>query len=85
MILALEGKVDDAEAQYHMAINDDPVFEKAYNNLGVLLAIKGEMADAKAYFQRALELNPRYAEAKGNLDSLLREEAGIPKVAHPEP
>jgi Tfp pilus assembly protein PilF len=53
------GRVDDAIAECHKAIETDPTFGNPYNDIGAYLMQKGQVDDAIPWFQRALEA-PRY-------------------------
>lgn len=49
------GRVDDAIAECHRAIETDPSFGNPYNDIGAYLMQKGEVDDAIPWFLRALE------------------------------
>jgi tetratricopeptide (TPR) repeat protein len=53
------GRLDDAIAECHKAIETDPAFGNPYNDIGAYLLQKGEIDEAIPWFQRALEA-PRY-------------------------
>ena len=53
------GRLDDAIAECHKAIEADPDFGNPYNDIGAYLLQKGNIDDAIPWFQRALEA-PRY-------------------------
>jgi Tfp pilus assembly protein PilF len=53
------GRVDDAIAECHKAIDIDPAFGNPYNDIGAYLLQKGEVDEAIPWFERALEA-PRY-------------------------
>ena len=53
------GRLDDAIAECHKAIEVDPTFGNPYNDIGAYLLQKGEVDEAIPWFQRALEA-PRY-------------------------
>lgn len=64
------GQVDSAEHYYTIAINSDPDFNPARNNLSLLLKRKatgayhsGDNAEAVELFQRIIQLNPKDSEA----------------------
>lgn len=61
-----------AEQYYYKAIELNPTYGQAYNNLGLLLG-KNETrhSEAEAQFEKAIELNPNYARAYNNLGNLL--------------
>jgi Tfp pilus assembly protein PilF len=53
------GRVDDAIAECHKAIEVDPTFGNPYNDIGSYLMMKGQVDDAIPWLERALEA-PRY-------------------------
>jgi tetratricopeptide (TPR) repeat protein len=60
-----KGDLDGAIACYQKAIDLDPTFNLAHNNLGYSLAAKGDLDGAIACYQKALELDPKLAQAWG--------------------
>ena len=56
---SLMGRIDDAIAECHKAIEVDPMFGNPYNDIGAYLLQKGEIDDAIPWLLRALEA-PRY-------------------------
>jgi len=54
------GRVDDAIAECHKAIEVDPTFGNPYNDIGAYLLQKGEPDEAIPWLERALKA-PRYA------------------------
>ena len=52
---------------YHKAIQINPNFCEALNNLGVALAAKGRFDEAIENYRKALQINPNFAEALNNL------------------
>jgi Tfp pilus assembly protein PilF len=53
------GRIDDAIAECHKAIETDPTFGNPYNDIGSYLMIKGQIDDAIPWLERALKA-PRY-------------------------
>jgi Tfp pilus assembly protein PilF len=53
------GRVDDAIAECHKAIEVDPSFGNPYNDIGAYLLQKGQIDDAIPWLERALSA-PRY-------------------------
>ncbi len=53
------GRVDDAIAECHKAIEVDPTFGNPYNDIGAYLMQKSQIDDAIPWFERALKA-PRY-------------------------
>jgi tetratricopeptide (TPR) repeat protein len=69
--LLQEGRVDDAIAYFHSALNVKPDYAFAHNNLGMALLQEGHADEAVPHFQKALELKPDYAEPYDNLGTVL--------------
>ena len=53
------GRIDDAIAECHKAIEVDPTFGNPYNDIGSYLLMKGQIDDAIPWLERALQA-PRY-------------------------
>jgi Tfp pilus assembly protein PilF len=53
------GRIDDAIAECHKAIEVDPTFGNPYNDIGSYLIMKGEIDEAIPWLERALQA-PRY-------------------------
>src|SRR5262247_2654898 len=53
------GRIDDAIAECHKAIEVDPDFGNPYNDIGSYLLMKGQIEDAIPWLERALQA-PRY-------------------------
>ena len=53
------GRVDDAIAECHRAIEVDPTFGNPYNDIGAYLVEKNQLDEAIPWFERALQA-PRY-------------------------
>jgi tetratricopeptide (TPR) repeat protein len=79
------GRIDDAIAECHKAIETDPSFGNPYNDIGAYLMQQGNIDEAIPWFQRALDA-PRYEsycfphmnlgrayEAKRQWDAAIRE------------
>jgi tetratricopeptide (TPR) repeat protein len=68
-----EDKADDEEffelaiVSFQRAIEIDPDFFEAYNNLGTLYALRGWMDRAKEQWQRSLEINPDQPEIREDM------------------
>jgi len=61
------GKLDEAIEAYRRAIDTDPDFVIAHNNLGMVYIDKEELPHAVAALKRAVQVDPTYAEAYNNL------------------
>ena len=53
------GRIDDAIAECHKAIEVDPTFGNPYNDIGSYLIMKGQIDEAIPWLERALQA-PRY-------------------------
>ena len=69
-----QGKLVEAVACYHRAVQLKPDYVEAHNNLGTALRVQGMLGEAAACYRRALELNPDYAEAHNNLGTALSDQ-----------
>jgi tetratricopeptide (TPR) repeat protein len=72
-LYTLERKADAVQALL-AAVELDPEYVEAWNNLGNIMADVGEIDEALACFARALELEPGYADAHYNLAEVLANE-----------
>jgi tetratricopeptide (TPR) repeat protein len=68
------GKLDEAQKYYEKAIEIDPQFEQAENNLGIVLMREGRKKQGKAAFDRAIAINNHYAPAQVNLAKIAFDE-----------
>lgn len=64
------GNVQTGEALYRKIIAENPYYEKAWNNLGVLLMARGDLQQAESSFLKAIQLNPDYLIARLKLTEL---------------
>ncbi len=84
------GRLGQAEKVLRRALDDDPAFVPAINNLGVVLMEMGKFGEAKAMFQKAYALDSGSSdEIRDNLRlAIARSEKtvyGDPVVAEDEP
>jgi len=63
--------VDEAIAQLQKALQINPDYADAHNNLGCALIQKRSVNEAITHFQKALQINPGYADAQINLSNAL--------------
>ena len=69
--LAEDGRIDEAIAQYELALKIEPAYAEAHNNLAAALASRGRIDEAITHYQKALQAKPDYAEAHNNLAVVL--------------
>ncbi len=67
IVLADQGRLDEAIAHFSEALRIEPDYADAHNNLGVALADEGKLDEAIAHLSEALRIDPNYAEAHYNL------------------
>lgn len=65
---AIEAQMlQDAVAEFRVALRLNPRFVKVWNDLGVVMEALGNYSDAMQCYGRALELDPCHLEARTNL------------------
>jgi predicted O-linked N-acetylglucosamine transferase (SPINDLY family) len=67
------GRSTDARASYQKAIEINPDFAEAHNNLGNVLKDLQHFDEAMQFYQQAIEVNPDFAEAHNNLGNVLKD------------
>jgi tetratricopeptide (TPR) repeat protein len=60
-VLARQGRTAEAIAEFHRAIDADPRFVPAYNNLADALVAQGKLTEAEDYYRRSLAEKPSAA------------------------
>jgi Flp pilus assembly protein TadD len=68
--LAQQGKLEEATAQYRLALNLRPENPETHFNLGYCLAKQGRRTEAEKQFTLALQQRPDYPEARKQLEFL---------------
>jgi tetratricopeptide (TPR) repeat protein len=71
--LQAAGRLDEAAAQFRLAIEANPEYKDALNSLGAIVAYKGNKVEAIALHRRAVAADPNYANAHINLGHELLE------------
>lgn len=61
------GSIEKAEIFFKQAIELDPCYADAYNDLGVIYEAKGSLDIAQQYYLKAIEANPDYLNSYSNL------------------
>src|SRR5439155_247417 len=69
--LLVQGKIDEAVAEFKEAARLSPEDEDMHYNLALALARQGQREAAKAEYLEALRIYPDYTEAHNNLGNLL--------------
>ena len=77
LILADQGKTNDAIAIFTGLTEDFPELPEPYNNLAVLYASQGKYDDAKRALEQAIRTHPSYATAHENLGDIFAKMAAI--------
>ena len=67
-----KNQLDEAIAEYRKAIELDPKYAVAHNNLGNALRAKNQLDEAIAEYRKAIELDPKLALAHNNLGIALQ-------------
>ena len=61
-------RLNEAAAQFELAIQYNPKFAEAHNNLGQVFLMQGRVDDAIKSFENALALVPKFERARKNLE-----------------
>jgi len=69
--LRSEGKLQDAAVAFHRALEDDPIFCDAHDDLGEILWMQKDLAGALSEFQAAIQCDPGSPTAQNNLGAAL--------------
>lgn len=68
-----QGKMEDAERFYKLAVENDHQYVMAHFNLGAVLSELGRFSEAKKHLQLAIQINPNLTEAYNNLGNLMKD------------
>jgi len=68
---------DNAIREYKMAIECEPQFLRAYNNLGNVYALRDQLAEAARYYSLVLKLDPSLAQVHSNLGNVLYKQGRV--------
>jgi len=71
VVLAEQGKSNEAIARYRLSIRTRPSYMYAHNNLGFELAQRGELEEAIGEYRAALAIDPTYVDAEVNWGNAL--------------
>ncbi|MDP3514123.1 MAG: hypothetical protein Q8S20_15400 [Sulfuritalea sp.] len=72
-VLVLLDRSADAELAYRLALELQPIYSEAANNLGVLRLKRRDWVEAETLFYRALAENPNYFQAHLNIADVLHQ------------
>jgi len=73
VVLAQQGRLDEAIAEFSKALSLRPTYAPAYSNLGNAYREKGMLSEALVAYERALAIDPDYAIAHQNLGILYKQ------------
>ncbi len=73
-ILAGQGLVCEAIAQYRKALQINSGYAEAHNNLGAILCQQGRTAEGIAHFDTAIKIQPNYVSAHYNLGNAMAQQ-----------
>ena len=71
VVLAADGRKDEARKAYEEALRLNPKDSRAHNDLGILLEKEGDEDSALRHYRAALEAHPEFALALSNMADLL--------------
>ena len=64
-----QGNLEGALESYQKAIDANPDYAEAFNNLGNIYKEMGNIDKSLELYQKALLIKPEYLEAQNNLDN----------------
>ncbi|MBA4416322.1 MAG: hypothetical protein C0392_00200 [Syntrophus sp. (in: bacteria)] len=76
----VQGNLKEAKRLYHALLQEQPRYNEALNNLGVIALREGKTKEALFYFQKCLENKKDYAKAYNNIGLVMVQE-GQKKIA----
>jgi len=77
LVLKEQGKFDNAIEAYRKAIDLNPNYAVACNNMGVVLQEQGKLDNAIEAYKKALFLNPNYGEVYSNIGLVLKDQGKL--------
>jgi tetratricopeptide (TPR) repeat protein len=72
------GRSNEAIIHYQKALQTNPNYADAHNNLGNAFLQTGQVDEAIAHYQRALEINPNKINTLQNLASTFEQKGQLP-------
>ncbi|TRZ96448.1 tetratricopeptide repeat protein [bacterium] len=76
------GNLDSAMASYQKAIESDPGYAVAYNDLGVVYEAKGLLDRAEESYLKSVQIDPDYLSAYSNLALFYENKRDLNKAAY---
>jgi len=76
------GDLDSALAYYQKAVEIDPLYAVAYNDVGVIFEAKGEVARAEENYLKAVQLDPNLISGYSNLAFLYEGKRDLKKAEY---
>jgi len=75
------GDLDTAMSYYQKAVELDPAYAVAYNDLAIIYDSKGFKRKAQEYYLKCLQIDPYYKSAYSNLANLYEEQGDLESAA----
>ncbi len=76
------GKTGSALSFYQKAVEADPYYAEAYNDIGIIYEERGQLDEAERYYKKALQIDSDFIPAYTNLAFLYEERGNIREAAH---
>jgi tetratricopeptide (TPR) repeat protein len=81
VVLAEQGRIDEAAAHYASAVAANPTWPEARSNYGNVFAWRGDFAAARVQYEAALQVRPDFAVARNNLATTYAVEGDFARAA----
>jgi Flp pilus assembly protein TadD len=78
VVLMKAHRLSEAEQAFRQAIEINPSYADAHNNLGYLLELEGKLDDAATEYRKAVETRPDFRQAHFNLARILINKQDLP-------
>jgi tetratricopeptide (TPR) repeat protein len=76
-LLAGQGRIEETIEHFQQALQINPGYADAHNNLGLALEKQGKIEEAIEHFRQAFQINPKHANAHDNLGIALAKQGKI--------